>query len=162
MLFKLPKTVAVDCCQHVYQSFSSRGSVVQELRSVHKDDYVEFVDDVRHVYLDELGVGPTVQDMISFLSSFPELSQREHIWNLFKLCCLFLGHVAPKLLDVSLGSSNVGVTKVDMLSVIEPIQGYLLSCVSEENFFTDPESISSCLDLLETFCNRALQFYYSP
>ena len=49
VLFKLPKTVAVDCYQHMFQSFSSRGWVAQELRNFHIDDYVEFVDDVRHV-----------------------------------------------------------------------------------------------------------------
>ena len=67
VLFRLPKTVAVDCYQHLFQSFSSRGWVARELRNIHIDDYVEFVDDVRHVYLDELGVGPDVEDMISFV-----------------------------------------------------------------------------------------------
>ena len=38
VLFKLPKTVAVDCYQHLFQSFSSRGWVARELRNVHTDD----------------------------------------------------------------------------------------------------------------------------
>ena len=114
VLFKLPKTVAADCYQHLFQSFSSRGWVARELRNVHIDDYTEFIDDVRHVYLDEKGVGSDVEDMVSFLSSCPELSRREFTWDLFKLCCLCLGHVVPKLPDVSLGSSKVGVTRVDL------------------------------------------------
>ena len=162
VLFKLPKTVAVDCYQHLFQSFISRGWVARELRNVHIDDYIEFIDDMRHVYLDEVGVGPDVEDMVSFLSSFPELSRREYTWDLFKLCCLCLGHVAPKLLDVSLGSSKVGVTRVDLLSVVEPIQGYLLRSDAEGNFFTDPASISICMELLETFSDSALQCYYNP
>ena len=162
VLFKLPKTLAVDCYQHLFQSFSSRGWVARGLRNVHIDDYVEFIDDVRHVYLDELGVGPDVEDMVSFLSSCPELSPREYTWELFKLCCLCLGHVAPKLLDVSLGSSKVGVTSVDLLSVVEPIQGYLLNGDAEGNFFTDLGSISSCMELLETFSDSALQCGYNP
>ena len=76
VLFKLPMTVAVDCYQHLFQSFSSQGWVARELRKVHVDDYVECIDDVRHVYLDELGVGPDVEDMVSFLSSCPELARR--------------------------------------------------------------------------------------
>ena len=162
VLFSLPKTVAVDCYQHLFQSFSSRGSVARELRNIHIDDYVEFIDDVRHVYLDELGVGPDVEDMVSFLSSCPELSRREYTWDLFKLCCLCLGHVAPKLPDVSLGCSEVGVTSVDISCVVEPIQGYLLSGDTEGNFFTDPGSISSCMQLLETFGDSALQCGYNP
>ena len=132
----------------MFQSFSSRGWVARELRNVHIDDYVQFADYVRHVYLDELGVGPAVEDMDSFLSSCPELSRREYTWKLFKLRSLCLGHISHKLPDVSLVSSKVGVTSVDLSSAIELIQGYLLSCDSEEKFFLDPESISSCLELL--------------
>ena len=162
VVFKLPKTVAVDCYQHLFQSFSSRGWVARELRNVHIDDYVEFIDDVRHVYLDELGVGPDVEDMVSFLLSCPDLARRGYTWDLFKLCCLCLGHVVPKLPDVSLGSSTVGATRVDLSSVIDPIQGYLLSGDVEGNFFTDPGSVSSCVELLETFSDSALQCDYNP
>ena len=162
VLLKVPKTVAVDCYQHLFQSFSSRGWVARELRKVHIDDHLEFIDDVRHVYLDEVCVGPDVEDMVSFLSSCPELSRRECTWDLFKLCCLCLGHVAPNLPDVSLGSSKVGVTRVDLSSVVEPIQGYLLSSDAEGNFFTDPASISCCMELPETFSDSALQCDYNP
>ena len=162
VLFKLPKTVAVDCFQHLFQSFSSRSWVARELRNVHVDDYIDFIDDLRQVYVDEVGVGPDVEDMVSFLSSCPELSRREYTWHLFKLCCLCLGHVARKLLDVSLGSSKIGMTRVDLSSVVEPIQGYLPSSDAEGNFFTDPASISSCMELLETFSDSALQCDYNP
>ena len=162
VLFKLPKTVAVDCFQHLFQSFSSRGWVARKLRNVHIDDYVEFVDNLRHVYLEELDVGPDVEDMVSFLSSCPELSRRRYKWDLFKLSCLCLGHVVPKLPDVSFGSSKVGVTSVDLSSIVEPLQGYLLSSDAEGNFFTDPESISCCMELLETFGDSALQCGYNP
>ena len=107
VLFKLPKTVAVDCYQHLFQSISSLGWVARELRNVHIDDYIEFIDDVRHVYLDEVGVGPDVEDMVSFLSSCPELSRREYTWDLFKLCCLCLGHVAPNCLIFRLGRARL-------------------------------------------------------
>ena len=159
--FKLPKTVAVDCFQHLFQSFSSRGWVARELRNVHIDDYIEIIDDVRHVYLDELGVGPNVEDMVAFLSSCPELSRRRYTWDLFKLSCLCLGHVAPKLPDVSFGTNKAGVTSVDLSSVVEPLQGYLLSSDADGNFFTDTESILCCMELLETFGDSALQCGYN-
>ena len=54
------------------------------------------------------------------------------------------------------------MTGVDLSCKTETIQGYLLSCDSEGHFFTDPDSISSCLELLETFCDRAPQSDYSP
>ena len=73
-----------------------------------------------------------------------------------------MGHVAPKLPDVSLGSSKVGVTSVDLSAILEPLQGYLLSSDAEGNFFTVPESISLCMELLETFGDSALQGGYNP
>ena len=117
---------------------------------------------MRHVYLDEVGVWPDVEDMVSFLSSCPELSRREYTWDLFKACCLCLGHVAPKLPDVSLGSSKVEVTRADLSSVVEPVQGYLLSSDAEGNFLFDPASISSCMELPETLSDSALQCDYNP
>ena len=41
------------------------------------------------------------------------------------------------------------------------MQVYLLSCDTAGKFFTDPESISTCLELVETFCDRAVQSDYS-
>ena len=99
---------------------------------------------------------------VFFLSSCPDLARRGYTWDLFKLCCLCLGHVASKLPDVSLGSSKVGVTRVDLSSVVEPLQGYLLSGDAEGKFFTDPGSISSSMELLETFSDSALQCGYNP
>ena len=122
---------------------------------------MEFVDDVSRIYLDLLGVTSHVKDMICFLSGCHELSRRNYNWNLFKMCCVCLGHVAPKMSHVALGSSKVGVTGIDLSCVIEPIQGYLLNCDSARNLFTDPDSISSCLELLETFCDKALRSDYS-
>ena len=51
---------------------------------------------------------------------------------------------------------------MDFSCFIEPIQGDLLSCDSERNFFTDPEFVSLSLDLLEIYCDRDPQSEYSP
>ena len=70
------------------------------------DDYLEFIDDLRFVYIDELNFGPEIEDMVTFLSSSPELSKREYTSYLFNLCCFCLGHVVPQLPNVSLVSPN--------------------------------------------------------
>ena len=125
--------------------------MVRELQNVNMDDYMEFVDDNRHAYLDDFGVRPAVEDIISSLFACPELSRREYTWSFFKLCSLCLGYVNPKLPNVPLGSSKVGAAAADLSCVIEPIQGYLLSCDSKGNIFTDFQSVSTCSELLETF-----------
>ena len=125
------------------------------------DDYVEFIDDLRFVYLDQLHIGPKIEDMVKFLSSSPELSKREYTSYVFKLCCLCLGHVVPELPNVSLGSPSRKGTEVDLADVIEPLQSYLLAN-SGENIFSSAESISSCVEMLSEFGDKALQPSYDP
>ena len=71
--FHLPKPQAIACYRHIFQNFSSRGWLSRELRNVCMDDYVEVVDDVRHIYLDDFGTGPAIEDMISFFLSVPRI-----------------------------------------------------------------------------------------
>ena len=123
---------------------------------------MEFIDVIRFVYLDELHIGSTIEDMITFLSSSPELAKREQTFHLFKVCCLCLGHVVPKLPSVSLGSSGKNSAEVDLSDIIEPLQSYLLGSKAEQNIFTNAESISSCVELLDEFGDKALQPCFDP
>ena len=76
-LFVLPRPQTIECYRQLFQSFSSRGWLAKELKNVHMDDYVEFVDDLRHVYLDNIISGPMVDDMVTFLANCPEVARRE-------------------------------------------------------------------------------------
>ena len=77
VLFTLPRGKTMECYARLFQSFCVRGWLAKELKNVHMDDYLEFIDDLRFVYLDELHIGPKTEDMVAFLSSSPELSKRE-------------------------------------------------------------------------------------
>ena len=162
VLFTLPRGQAMDCYARLFQSFCVRGWLAKELKNVHMDDYLEFVDDLRFVYLDELHSGPKIEDMVTFLSLSPELSKREYTSYVFKLCSLCLGHVVPDLPSVSLGSPNRSVAEVDLADVIEPLQSYLLVSSLEQNIFASAECISSCIEMLAEFGDRALQASYDP
>ena len=100
--------------------------------------------------------------MITFLSSSPELAKREQTAYVFKLCCLYLGHVVPKLPSVSLGSTGKNTGEVDLSDIIEPLQSYLLVSSGEQKIFTSAESISSCMELLDDIGDRAIQPCYDP
>ena len=156
-LFHLPKPQAHDCCRHIFQSFSSRGWLSRELRKVHMEDYVEFVDDVRHIYLDEFGI----EDMVFFLSACPDLARRETFLHFFKICCLCLGHIVPSMPKIELASGRISTANVDLSCIFEPFQGYLLSSDSERNFFTDLDSFEGCWASLENFCDKVLQTAYN-
>ena len=73
--------------------------------------------------------------MVTFLSSSPDLSTREYTSYVFKLCCLCLRHVVPELQKVSLGSPDRSSSAIDLADLIEPLQGYLLTCNTEQSFF---------------------------
>ena len=117
---------------------------------------LEIINDLRIVYLDELHFGPKVEDMVTFLSSSPELSKQEYTSYVFKLCSLCLGHVVPELSNVSLGSPNRSVVGVELADVIEPVQSHLLFSSSEQNIFSSAECISSCVEMLAEFGDRAI------
>ena len=158
----MPKNQAAGCCSRLFHSFCVRGWLARELKNIHMDDYMQFIDDIRIVYLDELHIGPTIEDMITFLSSSPELAKCEQTSHVFKLCCLCLGHVVPKLPSVSLGSPGKSNAEVYLSDKIEPLQSYLLGSSAEQNIFTSAESISSCVEFLDEFGDKAIQPCLDP
>ena len=161
-LFLLSRPQAIECYRHLFQSFSSRGWLAKELKNVHMDDYVEFVDDLRHVYLDNVISGPVIDDMVTFLSNCPELARREYTPHVFKLCCFCLGHICPALPIVGLSYPMSGMESIDLSLLIEPLQKYLLCGELTNSFFTDPDSVARCVELLDGFGDHALQADYNP
>ena len=162
VLFTMPKDQAAGCYLRLLHSFCVHGWLARELKNIHMDDYTEFIDDIRFVYLDQLHIGPTIEDMITFLSSSLELAKREQTFHVFKLCCLCLGHVVPKLSSVSLGSPGKSTAEVDLSDIFEPLQSYLFGNSAEQNIFTSAESMSSCVELLDEFGDKAIQPSFDP
>ena len=76
-LFVLLRPHAIECYRRLFQSFNSPGWLAKELKNVHMDDYVEIIDDLPHVFLDNVISGPVVDDMVTFLASCPELVRRD-------------------------------------------------------------------------------------
>ena len=162
VLFTLPRGQAMDVYARLFQSFCVRGWLAQELKNVHMFDHLEFIDDLRFVYLDELHIGPKIEDMVTFLSSSPELSKRENTSYVFKLCCSCSGHIVPELPNASLGSPDQGSTGIDLADAIEPLQSFLLTYSADQKVFVSPDSISSCVEMLAEFGDRALQPFCDP
>ena len=162
IIFTMPKDQAARCYSRLFHSFCVRGWLTKELKNIHMDDYVEFIDDIRFVYLDELHIGPKIEDLITFLSSSPELAKREQTAHVFQLCCLCSAHTVPNLPSVTLGSPGKSTAGVDFLDIIELLQSYLLDSSSEQIIFTSAESISSCVELLDEFGDKAIQPSYDP
>ena len=60
------------------------------------------------------------------------------------------------------GPFNRSVTGIDLAEMIEPLQNYLLNSSSEQVTFTSAESISSCVERLAEFGDKALQSSNNP
>ena len=159
VLFTLPRGQAMDCYARL---FCVRGWLSKELKNVPMDDNFEFIDNLRFVYLDELHIGPKIEDIVTFLLSSLELSKLDYTSYVSNLCCLCLGHVVLELPKVSLSSPNRSVAGMDLADLIEPLQSFLLSSSSEQNVFSSGECISSCVQILAEFGDQALQPSFDP
>ena len=162
VLVTLPSGQAMDCYARLFQSFCVRCWLAKELKNVHIDDNLDFIDGLRFVYLVELHIRPKIEDIVTFLSSRPELSNRGKTSYVFKLGCWCLGHKVPELPNVSLGLPDQNSTAIDLADLIEPLQSYLLTCSTEQNIFSSADSILSCVEMLAEFGYKALQPSYDP
>ena len=70
--------------------------------------------------MDKLHIGPNFEDMVTFQSSSPDLAKREHISYVFKLSCLCLWLVVPKMPFVTSGCPDKSTAEVDLLDIIYP------------------------------------------
>ena len=71
VLFTLPRGQAMECFAQFFQSVCNRSWMAKELKNVHMDNFLEFIDDMWFVYLIELHIGPKIEDMVTLLSSGP-------------------------------------------------------------------------------------------
>ena len=97
VFFHLLHLQAIDCYTCLFQSFSSRGWLAGELRNVHMDDSVEFVDELYHIYLESLVAGLVIDDMFRLcliVLNSPKENNTQFVFNLYRFC---LGHVNPSL-----------------------------------------------------------------
>ena len=124
------------------------------------DYYLEFIDDLHFAFSDEFHKGQKIEDIVTFLSSSPELSRKEYYSYIFNLCCLCLGHIVPELPIVSLGSPDRISSAIYLADVIEPLQSYLLTCNTEQKVFSGAGSISLCGEMSAEFRDKTLQPSY--
>ena len=156
VLFELTKCKCIECFKHLFKSPSDRKWVVIEEWDRVKDCNHEFVDDLRSVYIDEVGDGPDVDNMIVFLSSCPKLEWRKRSCMLLQACCLWLRHSPVRVPCVGLEIPNIIDRLVDLSAVIIPLYCYFLSLGQVCSFLTDPSSSAACGKWVDEFGDVAL------
>ena len=159
VLLNLSKSQPLKCFEQRFKSFGDRNWVSKDLRSTSKDCYVEFVDDLRYVYVENMS---EVEDITTFLSCCPALRRRVHTQKLFEKCRLCLTHSTINVPYVGLGSASRNVVALDLLRAIRPLQFYLLSVNQDSSFLSRGESVDHFCELLESFDGTALLPIYDP
>ena len=143
-LFTLPKKKAVSFYACLFNSFSFRGWVAKELRTLHIEEYMDLVNDLRYAYSGVDGHCLAVDDMSTFLCGCPELCRKTKTTRVFRLSCLCLGHFPPETPSVGFGSAISSSSGPDLLENIERVQSYLLYCNPEQSSLTKSDA-SLCL-----------------
>ena len=161
-LFTLLKLQSLDCFKQFFKTFGDTNWVSEDMQSTFKDCYVELVDELRYVYVNDSGRGPEVEHRITFLSRCRELERRRHTKKLVELCCLCLSHSTINIPHAVLGSASRNVVAPELSCVNLPLQYYLLSFSQDCSFSTRGESVSRCCEHLETFGRTALLRNYDP
>ena len=100
VLFLLPKEKTASCCGCVFNSFSASGWLARELKTLHSQEFIDLVDDLRYTYIDDDSHSPAVGDMVTFICGCPEMCSKEKKLTMFRLSCLRIGQFPPVLPSV--------------------------------------------------------------
>ena len=135
VLFKRPSEVGLRHFEVLYSTFQLRSWVSGENENICRDEYLALLDHLRVNYPPDFDFNENSPDLIDFLMQLEFFQTHEHIFHLFKLCCLCLTERSLQYPPVSFGSVNTSGHRGRFADLIEPCQSYL-SCV--------PDSILHC------------------
>ena len=161
VLFLLPKEKAASRYGCLFNSFTAKGWVAREPRTMDIEEFTDLVDGLQKTYLGDNGHGPTVADMVTFLCRCPELCRKGKMLTIFWLNCLCIGHLRPVLPSVKFGSAVSSSDGPDLSEIIEPVQNCSLSSNVENKIFTSLNSFNECVALLDGFAGSAFHRGYT-
>ena len=135
VLFKRPTEVGLRHFEVLHSTFQLRSWVSSENENNCRDEYLALLDHLRVNYPPDFDLKENSSDLIDFLMRLEFFQTHEHIFHLFKLCCLCLTGQSPQYPPVSCGSVDTSGHRGRFADLVVPCQSYL-SCV--------PDSISYC------------------
>ena len=139
ILFKRPSEVGLRHFEMLYSTFQLRSWVSSANENICRDEYLALLDHLRVNYPPDFDF----IDLIDFLMGLEFFQTHEHLFYLFKLCCLCLTSRSPQYPPVLFGSVDTTGYRSRFANLVVPCQSYL-SCV--------PDFICCCSDAnLETF-----------
>ena len=151
VLFKRPSEVGLRHFEILYSTFQLRSWVTSANENSCRDEYLALLDHLRVNYPPDFDLMENSTDLIDFLMGLEFFQTHEHLFYVFKLCCLCLTSVSPQYPPVSFGSVDTTGYRSRFADLVIPCQSYL-SCV--------PGFISSCCSdvNLEKFATLSASF----
>ena len=86
-LLTLHRSQAAEFYCRLFRSFCVLGLLSNELRNIHIDDYMQFVDDLQVVFLADLHIGPNIEYMVTVKSSVGQV--RRHFVSIQTVLLVF-------------------------------------------------------------------------
>ena len=121
---------------------------------------MDLVDNLRYSYVSDDSSGPVIEGMITFMCGCPELCPKTDTLTIFRRGYLCVSHFPTLRHAMQIGLAVSSSEGPNSAQNIEPVRNYMLSCNPENKIFTNPESINSYVELLDTFAATALRSGY--
>ena len=147
------------CFRQLFTCFRLRVLFHADKESIHTEEYLSFLDAIRHVGIQQTKL--LITDAIDFISGRESLGSRTHLQRIFRLSFLCLDEHRLSFSPVKFGSHHTDVPQSPMSDVNAPIQCYYMFFVD----WTFPLQILPFLVkvlLEQSFGNAGLSDVYSP
>ena len=128
VVFKRPSEVGLRHFDVLYSTFQLRSWVTSDNENSCRDEYLALLDYLRVNYPPDFDLMENSVDLIDFLMGLEFFQTHEHLFYLFKLCCLCLTSVSPQYAPVLFGSVDTTGCQGRFADLVVPCQSYL-SCV---------------------------------
>ena len=125
LMMKRPTEVALRHFGILYSTFQLRSWVTAANEALCRDQYLALLDYLRTNHGSDPSLALESLDLIDFLMGLEFLQSNEHIFHLFKLCCLCLTSVSPQYPSVFMGNIDTTDFQSRVADVILPCQSYL-------------------------------------
>ena len=162
IMMKRPTEVALRHFGILYSTFQLRSWVTAANEALCRDQYLALLDYLRTNHGSDPSLALESLDLIDFLMGLEFLQSNEHIFHLFKLCCLCLTSVSPQYPSVFMGNIDTTDFQSRVADVILPCQSYLSEVADSLSLCCTEASLDKFSLLSASFGQSGFSADYDP
>ena len=162
IMFKRPTEVALRHFDLLYRTFCLRSWVTKAIESTCRDQYTVLLDQLRICYDPDYDLSNSSPDLIDFLLGLEFLQSRDHLFYIFKLCCLCATTPRPDYPDVVAGKISTVGRHSRFTDVILPCQSYMASVSGSSTLCSEDSNLATFSLLSASFGQSAFSPIHDP